>query len=134
RRRAKQIAYNQAHGITPQTIKKAIREGIDLELKARRTAREAVGLAEDAFEVEELTAAIEAEMFEAAQSMEFEKAALLRDQVQSLRAGKFGTEKVRRSEVEKAAARGGRGRAGSNTKKGPPGAPGTKSGKRGKRA
>ncbi|MEZ6234408.1 MAG: excinuclease ABC subunit UvrB [Phycisphaerales bacterium] len=134
RRRTKQIAYNQAHGITPQTIKKAIREGIDLELKARRTAREAVGLAEDAFEVEELTATIEAEMFEAAQSMEFEKAAMLRDQVQSLRTGKFGTEKVRRSEVEKAAARGGRGRAGPNTKKGPPGAPGTKSGKRGKRA
>ncbi len=131
RRRAKQIAYNTAHAITPRTIQKAIREGIDMELKARRTARQAVGLTEDAFEVEELAASIEAEMYEAAQSMEFEKAAALRDQLQKLKSGSLGTGKVRRSEVEKAASKGGRGPA--TAKSGPPGTPGSKTGKKRKR-
>jgi len=85
RRRTKQIAYNTLHGITPTTIIKAIRAGLQTELKARKTAREAVREAEPEFEVSELMSALEDEMLEAAEAMEFEKAAALRDQVKTLK-------------------------------------------------
>src|SRR5262249_11147416 len=85
RRRAKQLAYNAQHGITPQTIIKAIRAGLQTELKARKTAREAVREAEPEFEVTELIRTLEGEMLDADQSMEFEKAAALRDQVRLLK-------------------------------------------------
>jgi excinuclease ABC subunit B len=85
RRRAKQLAYNRQHGITPQTIIKAIRQGLDTELRARKTAREAVRAAEPEFEVGELITQLEGEMLDAAQNLEFEKAAALRDQVKTLK-------------------------------------------------
>ncbi len=85
RRRAKQIAYNTEHGITPQTIIKAIRDGLQTELAARKTAREAVAEAEPEYEVSELVRQLESEMLEAAQSLEFERAAALRDQVNTLK-------------------------------------------------
>src|SRR5262245_48507457 len=93
RRRAKQFDYNRAHGITPQTIIKAIRAGLETELKARKTAREAVRDSEPEYEVAELTRILEAEMVEAAQAMEFEKAAALRDQVKSLKQ-RYGSQAV----------------------------------------
>jgi excinuclease ABC subunit B len=139
RRRAKQLAYNQTHGITPQTIIKAIRQGLNLELKARKTAREAVKAAEPEYEITELLSTIEAEMYEAAEAMEFEKAAALRDQLLVLKekygpaTGKSPTrasaggngKKVKRSELEEAL-------AGKPAKK-RPGMPGVRAGKKGKR-
>jgi excinuclease ABC subunit B len=109
RRRAKQIAYNAEHGITPQTVKKAIRQGLDAELRAGRIAREAVKSKEPEFEVAELIRILEGEMLESAQSLEFEKAAKIRDQVKQLREGKGAAAraregKLRRSEVESASA------------------------------
>jgi excinuclease ABC subunit B len=88
RRRAKQVAYNEAHGITAQTIVKAIRRGIEQELSARKTARAAFspGKIEKEYEREELIELLEAEMLDAAQSLEFEKAAKLRDQIAEFRA------------------------------------------------
>ncbi|MEO1009473.1 MAG: excinuclease ABC subunit UvrB [Planctomycetota bacterium] len=102
RRRAKQLAYNEAHGITPETVQKEIRRGIEVQLRARRTAREAAGSAEEAFDIAELMRELEAEMLEAAQSLEFEKAARLRDQVKQLkeRVAQGDTAKVRKSELE----------------------------------
>jgi hypothetical protein len=92
RRRAKQLAYNKANGITPKTIQKAIRTGIENELKASRTARAAAFSSardsEPTFEVAELIRILEGEMLEAAEKFEFETAAKLRDQVKSLRTGK----------------------------------------------
>ncbi|MHC4415362.1 MAG: excinuclease ABC subunit UvrB [Planctomycetota bacterium] len=87
RRRAKQLAYNTAHGITARTIKKAIRRGIELELQARKTARAAVGLQanEQQHDRDELIRLLEEEMLEAADRLAFEKAAELRDQITALK-------------------------------------------------
>ena len=84
RRREKQIAYNKEHGITPETIQKAIRRGIEAELKARRTARAAVQTSEVGIDVEELTETLNTEMLAAAENLEFEKAARLRDQIKAI--------------------------------------------------
>jgi excinuclease ABC subunit B len=104
RRRAKQVAYNEAHGITATTIRKAIRRGIEHELAARKTARAALGpqRREEEIDREELVADLEKEMYEAATALEFEKAARLRDQIAELTAlpadGRGA--RVRRSSVD----------------------------------
>jgi excinuclease ABC subunit B len=90
RRREKQFAHNKKHGITPATIQKAIRRGMERELSAARTARKAVGDASDAsaetYGRDELVSILEAAMLEAAEKLEFEKAADLRDRVDRLKA------------------------------------------------
>ena len=92
RRRAIQAAYNDAHNITPRSIQKSIRNGIDRELKARRTAREAIHAdgSEDTFAQEELMERYEQDMLEAADNLEFERAAELRDRIADLKAGGQG--------------------------------------------
>jgi excinuclease ABC subunit B len=86
RRRRIQIEHNQKHGITPETITKAVRRGIEQELSARRTAREAVGRRPPKeYDRVELIAQLEKEMLERAERLEFEKAAALRDQVRDLK-------------------------------------------------
>ncbi len=86
RRRAKQVAYNAEHGITPVTIKKAIRKGIELQMKGHKTAQAAVGAPdEQQFDRLELIADLEKQMLDAAQGLQFEKAADLRDQVKQLK-------------------------------------------------
>ena len=109
RRRAKQLAYNAEHGVTPAQITKAVRRGIEAELRGRKTAREAVRTTEELFERDELIADLRKEMFEAAEQMEFEKAASLRDKIEAVKkladvaaespGGAPG--KVRLSDVEK---------------------------------
>jgi excinuclease ABC subunit B len=85
RRRMRQLEYNAKHGITPETIKKAIRRGIEEEIQARSIARRAVGRDEATDDTEEYLSALEAEMLEAAEKLEFERAAALRDKILSLR-------------------------------------------------
>jgi len=89
RRRQKQAAYNQEHGITPQTIMKAVREVIRAEEDVKRSAlrRVAPGLAETAppDQLFEVIRDLEREMREAAERLEFERAAELRDEIEELR-------------------------------------------------
>jgi excinuclease ABC subunit B len=91
RRRAIQVAYNTEHGIEPQTIRKAIHaiisyaQAADGEgIAAEEVARELSGLPHD--EVMRLIASLEEDMASAAEALDFESAARLRDQVVKLRA------------------------------------------------
>ncbi|MAJ47287.1 MAG: excinuclease ABC subunit B [Planctomycetes bacterium TMED75] len=86
RRRALQLEYNRKHGITPTTIQKAIRRGIEQELSAHRTATEAVGKrAESEVDLDDRVQELEKKMLEAADELDFELAAELRDRVEQLR-------------------------------------------------
>ncbi len=85
RRRMLQLKYNAEHGITPETIKKAIRRGIEEEIQARSIVRRAVGRDEKTDGTEEYLSALEAEMLEAAEKLDFERAAALRDKILELR-------------------------------------------------
>ncbi len=85
RRREIQLKYNTDHGITPQTIQKAIRGGIESEVKARRTAAEALRLSEQSLDQSELIRLLEEEMLGAAKNLEFERAAQLRDKLREMK-------------------------------------------------
>ena len=81
RRREKQLAHNKEHNITPTTVIKSIRTGIDSELKARRSAKHAAESTDTFIDAEVLVGMLQADMFEAAEATRFEHAAALRDQM-----------------------------------------------------
>lgn len=86
RRRELQQAYNTKHGITPATIIKAIKKGIEEEIQARRTAQKAAGIDNEAeFVTQEFINELEAEMLAAAEGQDYERAAELRDRVIKLK-------------------------------------------------
>ncbi len=85
RRRVIQLEYNREHGITPTTVQKAIRTALADQLRARKTARQAIAASEQEFDTVETIAALEQEMLAAAENLEFEKAARLRDRIMELR-------------------------------------------------
>jgi excinuclease ABC subunit B len=80
-----QTEYNRLHGITPQTIRKEIQKGLSDELAARKRARQAVCLDESEFDRTEQIVDLERDMFEAAEKLDFERAALLRDRIRQLK-------------------------------------------------
>ncbi len=84
RRRKIQLRYNEENNITPETIKKEIRRGLADQFKARRIARNAVNLGDEEYDRAELVSQIEKEMLEAAEALDFERAAFLRDQLKEL--------------------------------------------------
>jgi excinuclease ABC subunit B len=90
RRRAKQVAYNEEHGITPQTIRKKIHDTIRFHQQAseeaERTVPEEIAGELAAADLDALIAALEDEMRSAAADLEFERAAELRDEITELRA------------------------------------------------
>jgi len=85
RRRKIQLRYNKEHNITPETIRKEIRRSLTEQIKARQTARQAVRFGTDEYDKVELASQMEKEMLEAAQSLDFERAAALRDQLRELK-------------------------------------------------
>ena len=87
RRRKKQDAYNKAHGIVPQTIRKSVRKVLEISHSAEEEKTTAHRKLTDA-EREATIRRLEKEMKEASKMLEFEYAALLRDQIIELRGQK----------------------------------------------
>ena len=83
RRRAKQQAYNEAHGIVPKTIIKDVRDLMQISSEVETKRRDGVKMTEGERKAE--IARLEKEMRKAAQMLEYEYAALLRDQLIELR-------------------------------------------------
>ena len=106
RRRELQQAYNTLHGITPETVRKEIRSGIEAESSARARAFEAVGQGEEGRrQSAEILEQLEADMMQAAAELDFERAAAIRDRISGMR-GEGGGGSPRRA--------GGRGRKGGS--------------------
>jgi excinuclease ABC subunit B len=85
RRRKVQLEYNKQHNITPETIRKEIRKSLTEVVKARKVAQEKLEFTETEYDRTELAAQIEKEMLEAAEALDFERAAFLRDQLKELK-------------------------------------------------
>src|SRR5690606_17883511 len=85
RRRELQLAYNREHGITPATVKKAIRTSIESEIRARKTVQETIDANDSQFDQTEIIRLLEEEMLEAARNLEFERAAQLRDKINEMK-------------------------------------------------
>ncbi len=86
RRRALQQAYNDEHGITPETVRKTILAGIESEAaKRRKTNAAAQAESEKVYITLEYVETLEQEMLAAAEALEFERAAQLRDRVMQLK-------------------------------------------------
>ena len=86
RRRAIQLAHNKAHGITPQTVRKSVRDLIEISgdiSDAKRADKDGVKMTRK--ERDKVIAKLEKEMKEASKMLEFELAALLRDKIIKLR-------------------------------------------------
>jgi len=84
-RRARQIEYNEKHGITPQSVVRAVQESLHAVLKGKQAETNLVRESGDDLDVLEVLRELEAEMEEAATKLEFERAALLRDQIKTLK-------------------------------------------------
>jgi len=85
-RRAKQIEHNERHGITPKSVVRPVQES----LHVGDEDEDSILLVGEDDDVEAVIDELTKEMDEAAAKLEFERAALLRDQIDALRSGEFG--------------------------------------------
>ena len=84
RRRQIQAAYNEAHGITPKTIRKDVRDVMEISAGAGKNSKNAKGMRLTRAEKEELIRQLTKEMKNASRLLEFEHAAILRDRIKEL--------------------------------------------------
>ncbi|MBO3444642.1 excinuclease ABC subunit UvrB [Clostridium sp. CCUG 7971] len=84
RRREIQTLYNEEHGITPTTIKKSVRDAIEATVVADEEVIYGIKESDDIEEIKKNIASLQAEMMEAAQNLQFERAAELRDKIKQL--------------------------------------------------
>ena len=86
-RRTKQMEYNEKHGITPTTVRRAVQESLHTILRGREIAASVIQEAGGDFNLTELLRELEEEMQTASANLEFERAALLRDQIMEVKSG-----------------------------------------------
>jgi excinuclease ABC subunit B len=84
-RRQKQIAYNQEHHITPRSVSRAVEDSLAVYQNTRKKAAMLLNEVGGNFDLTETVRGLQEEMVEASNNLEFEKAALLRDQVRELK-------------------------------------------------
>jgi len=84
RRRKKQLEFNKENRITPKSIQKAIKDGIEVVKKAKDVTLDVAGQSEDEYEVDTLIAELQSEMELCARNLQFERAAELRDRIKQL--------------------------------------------------
>lgn len=84
-RREKQLAYNKENDITPRTVRRNVQASLRIYEEAERTVADIVGEQEGEYDVLETIRQLEEEMQEAAAVLEFERAAMLRDQIFKLK-------------------------------------------------
>ncbi|MCQ2395650.1 MAG: excinuclease ABC subunit UvrB [Kiritimatiellae bacterium] len=82
--RDKQIAFNTEHHITPKSVKRAINEAVYVYSEAKKTEYAAAAETPETHDIHETIAALQEEMMQAAEALEFERAAYLRDQIKTL--------------------------------------------------
>jgi excinuclease ABC subunit B len=100
-RREKQLAYNKAHGITPKSVERGLDESLHAPGYQQQEEEPLVVAESEDRDVAEVIAEMEEEMLEAARQLAFEKAALLRDQIECLQGGQLdpatGAAKMKRA-------------------------------------
>jgi len=84
-RRKHQTEYNKLHGITPQSVKKSLREGLVVKREGEHIDGKVIRESGVDYDVHQAVNELEKEMMEAADALEFERAALLRDQMLELK-------------------------------------------------
>ena len=84
RRREIQMLYNEEHNITPTTIKKKVRDAIEATVVADEETIYGIKETDNIDEIKDNIASLQAEMMEAAQNLQFERAAELRDKIKQL--------------------------------------------------
>ena len=108
-RRAKQLEYNEKHGITPRSVQRAVQESLHTILRARQIEESVVREGGGDFSQSETLRELEQEMLIASGNLEYEKAALLRDQIAELKTG-TGISKIEPKRRPVTYAKGGRGK------------------------
>jgi excinuclease ABC subunit B len=86
-RRARQMEYNEKHGITPQSVRRAVQESLHTILRGRDVEESVVRESGGDFNLTELLRELQEEMEHAAANLDYERAALLRDQIMELKSG-----------------------------------------------
>ncbi len=96
RRREIQMEYNKEHGITPHTIKKAIEDILEREMEENKeTQQQEIDIIKSSFNLlsdkdrKRYIKKLEADMMECAKNLEFEKAAVIRDEIEKVRRGEW---------------------------------------------
>jgi excinuclease ABC subunit B len=88
-RRQRQLAYNKKHNITPRSVVRAVEESLAVYQNTRRKAELVLRETGGNFDLTETLRSLQEEMLEASNNLEFEKAALRRDQIRELKSS-FG--------------------------------------------
>ena len=93
-RRKRQIAHNKKHGISPKSVSRPIEERLGDRFGGSGKSTTSMGVSNEVDDIVETIRELESEMLDAAESLEFEKAALLRDQVNELKNLSKTTEEI----------------------------------------